>query len=754
MKLLTYLFTLFFVFNAIAVAPYGFKGQQQSQILYSNVLQGQNNLVTNMGGINALLETGNKNILTNPSFEHVTFSTGWTNSAGTFTQETVLEIDGLKAAKLVLSSQTMSLTQSSTLYASQFADGVQGLASVRVKSDVALKVCAIQAGTVSSSLCVDVQANNKWGLYKVPFILGATSNGISIASSGAVSGTVYIDDAFVGAVDLAATVDASKIAGESYFAGTTSATCTKTGTSLGSVTCNAAFPGPTIVSSTMGSWQTTDSNLPRQTINNLPAGRYKAKFFVWGYMSGNNSTALAINDGTTTCEPVGGPSIVTGGTFATVECSFTYTQQGDRSFELLVGTSINTWTLDNSVTSPRISTKFILEYFGSGITYSSNNADTDWASCGHTTSDFTGFGTVSAIETQCKREGSDLLMRGKFTSGVPTAVEGRVNLKLGGISLTSKNSSSIASLQVSGITGINVAGSYSFVTLIEPSVSYITFGRQDASSSALTKANGSVLAGTGSLLSFHARIPIEGWENSNILIGQFNGLESCTDTYQCTDVYSAKVISGVVSDENIDWINGNCSFVANAYTCTFKTSLFSVTPNCQITSINGGVPEVRFAAATSASQAVVEMFTSAGSASSGSFSITCQKQGVDYIGKTAKAVASDQNLRTVGIINGEVFSFSFGTTNATTACTATPCSFLDQIGSTVSSVSRPGVGQYTINTSKTYSKLKCSGNYGQGSASFGGSIQCSNCNNVSFQTINASAVNIDTYGTIICHGIP
>jgi hypothetical protein len=150
-----------------------------------------------------LLETGNKNILTNPSFEHSTFdSGGWVNSAGSFTENFTFKLDGAKSARLVLSSQTMSLTQSSVLYQSNFADGVQGLASVRIKSEIALQVCSIQAGTVSTSNCVNVSSDNKWGLYKVPFILGATSNGISIASTGAVSGTVYIDDAFVGAVDL------------------------------------------------------------------------------------------------------------------------------------------------------------------------------------------------------------------------------------------------------------------------------------------------------------------------------------------------------------------------------------------------------------------------------------------------------------------------------------------------------------------------------------------------------------------------
>lgn len=171
-------------------------------------LQVQNNLLTQVDTNKHLIESGNSNILVNPSFEHATFSAGWVNSVGTFTAESSILVHGKKSAKLVLSAQTMSLTQSSALYASQFADGLQGLGSVRIKSDVALKVCSIQAGVVSASNCVDVVANNKWGLYKIPFILGATSNGISIASTGSVTGTVYIDDAFVGATDLTQNINA------------------------------------------------------------------------------------------------------------------------------------------------------------------------------------------------------------------------------------------------------------------------------------------------------------------------------------------------------------------------------------------------------------------------------------------------------------------------------------------------------------------------------------------------------------------
>ena len=177
------------------------KAQNASSVTAEEI-QVPNNLLTETATNKHLNETGNTNILSNPSFEHSTFSTSWTNSAGTFTQETSVVIDGKASAKLVLAAQTMSLTQSSTLYAAQFADGVQGLAMVRIKSDIALKVCSIQAGTVSTTNCVTTATDSKWGLYKIPFVMGATSQGVSIASTGSVTGTVYVDDAFVGAVDL------------------------------------------------------------------------------------------------------------------------------------------------------------------------------------------------------------------------------------------------------------------------------------------------------------------------------------------------------------------------------------------------------------------------------------------------------------------------------------------------------------------------------------------------------------------------
>jgi hypothetical protein len=178
-------------------APPFAQGQGQTSKSLSSILEAPNYSVTKTSSSKALLETGNYNLLGNPSNEHSTFDFNWTNSGCVYTAESTVVIHGKKSSKAVCTAQTLSTTQDSVLYQAQFADGVQGVAMVRIKSDIALNVCARQAG-VTSTNCVTTSTDSKWALYKIPFVLGATSNGISIASSGNVTGTVYIDDAFVG----------------------------------------------------------------------------------------------------------------------------------------------------------------------------------------------------------------------------------------------------------------------------------------------------------------------------------------------------------------------------------------------------------------------------------------------------------------------------------------------------------------------------------------------------------------------------
>lgn len=333
-----------------------------------------------------LIETGNKNILSNASFEADLPESSWVTPSGVVTINTSTVIDGAKSWQVSHTAEPVSIYQDSTLYASQFADGVDGLVGIWVKTALSdIYVCARAAGAslVSSkfSNCVAVSSNNKWAFYQVPTILGATSNGVEVASynssgvSVAVTGDVYIDDAIVGAFPTRQTVDQSKIAGESYFAGTTNCVWTRTSTTVGAFATDADCPGPTTAYSSMGSWQTTDADLPRQTINNLPAGVYKAKFIIQTIQTTGGTSVFAINDGATTCEAVPGANDTGFRSGIIVECTFTYQSAGNRVFELYTASSSGTVNANNDFPSaPRASTKFILEYFGNSSIYS--------ASCG------------------------------------------------------------------------------------------------------------------------------------------------------------------------------------------------------------------------------------------------------------------------------------------------------------------------------------------------------------------------------------
>jgi hypothetical protein len=119
-------------------------------------------------------------------------------------------------------------------------------------------------------------------------------------------------------------------------------------------------------------------------------------------------------------------------------------------------------------------------------------------------------------------------MRGKFTSGTSTGVEARVNLKLGGAALTSASSSVIPTIQAaSGPGPLNTNAASQFVTLIEPSVGYVTFGAQASGNAGLTKLNGSSFLASGNTYSFPVvRVPINGWTNSNVIIGTFNEVQT------------------------------------------------------------------------------------------------------------------------------------------------------------------------------------------------------------------------------------
>lgn len=378
-------FLLFFILMLYAVSgrtqspPPQIKGQGDSsyQLPKPNI-QVPNKTATNLGGLTTLIETGNKNLLSNPSAEHATYSTDWNlTGTATFSAETSNVFYGAKAIKAVTSSQTFNIYQVSTLTASQ-KSGVQCLAQVWIRSTHTgiITVYPVVNGTSQPDLGVTVNANDGWGLYKIPFICGGTSNGIEIdATSG--TGTTYIDDAFVGAVDIKTDVDQSRIAGEVIFESRDlSPNCewAVTSTTLAAFTSDADCAGPTVLFSSMGEWQSTDYDLPKVGVNSLPPGVYKATFYFRSSMSATGNSFFSINDGTTTCRAVFGETATTSGV-GVASCIFNYQSSGNRVFQLYGGSASGTVTVSNTtVTGSDPGIKFQLEYFGNNQIYS--------ASCG------------------------------------------------------------------------------------------------------------------------------------------------------------------------------------------------------------------------------------------------------------------------------------------------------------------------------------------------------------------------------------
>ena len=143
MKTILLIFALLFAHQSIAVAPYGFKGQDQTATQYSNVLKFKNRSVVKTEGINSLVEDQD-NLLYNGGLEATPNLDGWTcvgaGSAFTIESKPVsasLVISGDKT--LAISCATVggcTCTQDFPVNQQQAGRSVLLSGSVRTSSDV------------------------------------------------------------------------------------------------------------------------------------------------------------------------------------------------------------------------------------------------------------------------------------------------------------------------------------------------------------------------------------------------------------------------------------------------------------------------------------------------------------------------------------------------------------------------------------------------------------------------------------------
>lgn len=455
------------------------------------------------------------NLMTDGSFESGV--TEGTCSGCTATQESTIVLAtprNTKALKLEFSASTGCYAVDKTTSA-QYAS-VQGMAGVWISTDQAGVTFKTRRNGAATANIVNVEPSAIYQYYEIPDVTGTTSFGWEICATSSITGNVYADESFAGPAKVTASLN-NISAWQSY---------TPTFTGFGTVTnlsaqwrqvgsnlelrfrFTAGTTTATIASASLPSGYTVLSSIP--LLQNVGLGAYSQN---------TNSIPYALAEANSSVLFFGYGSGASGGLIKANGSSIQATGN----------------TLSFFATVP------VNELRATASTISSTNKNTDWEAC--TPNSYQGIGSPTGVNFRCKRSGSDLLMRGYLTSGTSTPSEVRIGLPVfRGVQLTSADSSIIPAIQLAGDMTQNVsAGTYfRSSVLIEPSVTYFTIGTQSNALNAGTKSTGTGGFTSSVLAYFTARIPIQGWDESNVIVA------SLANVPIVPNVTSPVVFTGVV----------------------------------------------------------------------------------------------------------------------------------------------------------------------------------------------------------------
>jgi hypothetical protein len=149
----------------------------------------------------------------------------------------------------------------------------------------------------------------------------------------------------------------------------------------------------------------------------------------------------------------------------------------------------------------------------------------------------------------------------------------------------------------------------------------------------------------------------------------------------CVDTFSAKIsAAGVVSSENSDFINGNCSVAGTSqYTCTFNSGIFTTSPNCQATGLNNtnNILALEFTAVTSSSGVWYTNRADTSAAQASDWRLECQKTGADFVATRTIQGSFKEVMVATGVTKPKTCYYAFGGASATlaspTECTTGTC---------------------------------------------------------------------------------
>lgn len=223
--------------------------------------------------VKANVYEGGKNVIQNSSFDFPTSAYGWTITTVTGSKETSTIEDGKQSEKLTYSSQTGGIAQSIVPVVN--TDGVNYEASCKVNTTMAtIEVCGLAGG--SNANCQAVPASGTWQTVTSNFIgpSNGTSVGVKVDTTASGSGTVYVDDCYVGPARNLSQVSRAQWLGDLVVTG-----CSGNWTATG----NASYgdlgtqTGCTYTPSTASQLSAPATNLPAFKLSGGP-GKYVVKY--------------------------------------------------------------------------------------------------------------------------------------------------------------------------------------------------------------------------------------------------------------------------------------------------------------------------------------------------------------------------------------------------------------------------------------------------------------------------------------------
>ena len=666
-----------------------------------------------------------ENLLINPGYEQGRVN--WTIS-GTATvsleQTASAVLAGLSSLKIVASSQTFEVAQFTTKSAASL-NGMQAMASVRVKTNQSgVQVCSIENSVHVK--CVSVDSTNQAKEYIIPFVFNSTNNGIVIKGSSG-TGTTYIDDAYVGIMPANRMPEIS----QAQLIGTLTMTgCSNTGWT----NSTTSFTTPTNTGCTYSA--TGDVLAPiTQTygfrISNVKAGTY----FVTSSGATLRQDAAATASGATTRWSDGTNTYPAGGLFLGVfqqlntpfpqPATFTYTSSASSvsinmqvaAFAAGGGARIEPDAVNAKIVFhiyyyppkskvysgatiyPHAQLFGTVSYAGSlnciwsitSAAYSNFAADAD---CNNPTST----GRINAPSTKIPAfvlpAGSpigtyQIVTRAGFGGGASGGRNHYYRYSDGTRFSTSGLIYQSNSIPVQS----EMSGQITYTSAI---TSDQTIQIQGGSSSGETTVNANSSTNLWGLTFEVYYFPPQ----DNPIIGTFEGIEKCEDDFECTDVFSAKVSSaGVVSSENLDWLNGNCTLFGNSqFRCNLNSGIFTVAPNCTASIKGVPVSNSNIEAVSSTRVDVYTYNTTPALDVARDFELICQKAGSDFKPKTAKAATTNEMMYVPNVTRPKTCYYAFGGASATLAsptnCAASPCVEVYDSCSAGTPPNRTGVGTY------------------------------------------------------------